>query len=348
MGGNIFKTERMSRQEYEGTCLFISKALKLSNYSFPDSFLDKQDFDDIDIICSNTDAVKAQLNITGCVLDINNDSLLINHKGKQIQVDLIHSSNPVYATNYYSYGMFGAMVGKLFKSQGFKLNDIGLFYKFKDRDVFVTSDWVKILATLSILNPKFTTEEEAFRAITRSPLFKKSIFTDLPEKKLAKAMSRPMYSRFLDYIKDAKDSAIYKDILISFCDDRNFIRRLQCEDITIRANSCLSALVKTHYSYEDFKSRCPDLQPREIAHEYNLLKGFLRTTIMSYFNDRSSQIQRTLSEPWELDMHIQYFGHKVDGIDFRYLPMENLREYRSIEECRIYQERYMNHKDRDK
>ena len=69
---------------------------------------------------------------------------------------------------------------------------------------------------------------------------------------------------------------------------------------------------------------------------------------MFYFNDRSSQIQRTLSEPWELDMHIQYFGHKVDGIDFRYLPMENLREYRSIEECRVYQERYMNHKDGDK
>lgn len=347
MGGNLFKTERMTRQEYEEACIFISKALKLSNHTFPDSFLDKQDFGDIDIICSNPDAVKAQLNATGCIIDINGDSLLINYKGKEIQVDLIKSSNPPYTTSYYSYGMFGAMVGKLFKSQGFKLREIGLYYRFKDRDVFVTSDWVKILSTLSILNPKFATEEEAFSAIVRSPFFRKSIFTDLPEKKLAKAMQRPMYSRFLDYIKDAEDKCSSTDILGHFCGDQSFIRRLQCEDITIKANECLSAFVKVHYPYEDFKNRCPDLTPREIARDYNLLKGYLRTTITSYFNDCSSQIQRPLSDSRELDTHIWCFGYKVDGIDFKYLSIENLRKYQDIQECRIYQERYMNQEEKD-
>ena len=345
MGGNIFKTERMTRQEYEDACLFISKSLKHVSYAFPDSFLDKEDFGDIDIICSNPDTVRAQLYNTGCVTNFNNGPLLINHKGKEIQVDLIKSCNVPYATSYYSYGMFGAMIGKLFKSQGFKLNDIGLFYVYNGNDVFVTSDWIKILSTLSILNPKISTEEEAFKAITRSPFFKKSIFTDLPEKKLAKAMKRPMYSRFLDYIKDIEDSGISSDILISFCEDKKFIRRLQCEDITSRANAALSALVKTHYPYEDFKARCPDLQPREIAHEYNLLKGYLRTTLMSYFNDRSSQIQRPLSDSKELDMQIWYFGYKVDGVDFKYLPFENLREYQGIQQCRVYQERYMKSKN---
>ena len=346
MGGNLFKTERMTRQEYEEVCVFVSKALKLSNYAFPDSFLDKQDFGDIDIICSNADTVKAQLNITGCVLDINGNSLLINYKGKEIQIDLIESANPSYARSYYSYGMFGAMVGKLFKSQGFKLNNIGLFYKFKDREVFVTSDWIKILSALSIHNSKFTTEEEAFRAITRSPLFRKSIFTDLPEKKLAKAMKRPMYTRFLDYIKEAKDGTIFKDILISFCDDEKFIRGLQCEDITIKTNECLNELIKTHYPYEDFKSRCPDLAQMEVTRDYNLLKGYLRTTIISYFNDRSSQIQRPLSDAREFDMHIWYFGHKVDGIDFKYLPLKDLTGYQGIQQCRVYQERYMSNEDR--
>ena len=347
MGGNLFKTERMSRQEYEEVCLFISKSLNHVSYAFPDSFLDKQDFGDVDIICSNTDAIKAQLNQTGCVVDISGNSLLINYKGKNVQVDLIESYNVPYATSYYSYGMFGAMVGKLFKSQGFKLTEVGLFYIFKDRDVFITSDWIKILSTLSILNPRFTTEEEAFRVIIHSPFFKKSIFTDLPEKKLAKVMRRPMYSRFLDYIKDVKDSGITSDILIHFFEDKGFIRRLQCEDITIKSNVCLSTLIKAHYPYDDFKSRCPDLTPREISHEYNLLKGYLRTTIMSYFNDRGSQIQRPLSDEAELDMHIVYFGYRVDGIDFKYLPMEGLREYQGIRQCRVYQERYMNQKEKD-
>lgn len=347
MGGSLFKTERMTRQEYEEACIFISKTLKGMNHAFPDSFLDKQDFGDIDIVCSSTNYVKQRLNEAGCIVDINGASVLINYKGKMIQVDLIESYNVPYTTSYYSYGMFGAMVGKLFKSQGFKLTEIGLFYIFKDRDVFITSDWIKILSTISILNPRFTTEEEAFRVITRSPFFKKSIFTDLPEKKLAKAMKRPMYSRFLDYIKDVGDSGIASDILIHFFEDKDFIRRLQCEDITIKSNACLNALVKAHYPYEDFKSRCPDLAPREIAHEYNLLKGYLRTTIMSYFNDRSSQIQRPLSDKAELDMHICYFGHKVDGIDFKYLPIEGLREYRDIQQCRVYKERYMSQEEKD-
>lgn len=83
MGGKLFKTERMSRQEYEETCVFISKLPKGLNHGFPDSFLDKQDFGDIDIICSSTDSVKERLNEAGCILDINGASLLINHKGKR-------------------------------------------------------------------------------------------------------------------------------------------------------------------------------------------------------------------------------------------------------------------------
>lgn len=162
MGGNLFKTERMTRQEYEEACLFVSNILKGLNYGFPDSFLDKQDFGDIDIICSNTDSAKELFNRAGCVADINGRSLLINYKGKMIQVDLIESNNIPYALSYYSYGMFGAIVGKIFKSEEFKLNDIGLFYVYNGNDVFVTSDWLKILRVIGIHRSKFVTEEEAF------------------------------------------------------------------------------------------------------------------------------------------------------------------------------------------
>lgn len=347
MGGSLFKTERMSRQEYEEACIFISNTLKGLSHAFPDSFMDKQDFGDIDIICSSTNYVKQRLNEAGCIVDINGASVLINYKGKMIQVDLIESYNVPYTTSYYSYGMFGAMAGKLFKDEGFKLNDIGLFYVYNGNDVFVTSNWQTILRTVGIFNCKFTTEEEAFLAIANSGKFKKSIFTDLPEKKLAKAMKRPMYSRFLEYIKDRADGTSTTEILGSFRCDNGFIRRLQCEDITAKANLALKELVKNYYPYADFKSRCQGMADREVARDYNLLKGYLRTTIMSYFNDRSSQIQRPLSDKAELDMHIWLFGHKVDGIDFKYLPMDNIREYQGIEQCRIYQERYMSQEEKD-
>ena len=162
MGGNIFKTERMTRQEYEEACVFISKLLKGLNYGFPDSFLDKQDFGDIDIICSDTDSVKARFNEAERIVEVNGASLLIDYKGRMIQVDLIQSDNVPYTLNYYSYGMFGAMIGKLFRVQGFKLNDIGLFYIYNGNDVLVTSDWSKILRVLGIFRCKFTIEEEAF------------------------------------------------------------------------------------------------------------------------------------------------------------------------------------------
>lgn len=201
---------------------------------------------------------------------------------------------------------------------------------------------------LGIFRHKFTIEEEAFLAIVNSRQFKKSIFTDLPEKKLAKAMERPMYSRFLEYIKDCPDTKSLLNILDFFYSNNDFIRRLQCEDITAKSNLVIKELMKNHYPYEDFKSRCSDLTPREIAMNCNGLKEYLKNTVMSYFNDRSSQIQIPLSDKDELAAHIWCFGHKVDGIDFKYIPTGNLRVYPGIQQCRVYQERYMNSsKDRD-
>ena len=49
----------------------------------------------------------------------------------------------------------------------------------------------------------------------------------------------------------------------------------------------------------------------------------------------------------ELAEHIWCFGHKVEGIDFKYIPMENVRLYPGIQLCRVYQERYMGRKEKD-
>ena len=347
MGGNLFKTERMSRQEYEEACLLISTALAPMNYAFTKSFLDKNSFGDIDILVSCTNFAKELLYRHGLILEVNGSSVLIQHKGKQIQVDLIQVDNMPYSLNYYSYGMFCPIVGKIFKSQGFKLNPNGLYYMYNGNEVFVTNNWHKILGVIGIYKHEFTREEEAFAVISKSPFFVKKIFTDIPEKKLARAMKHPMYCRFLEYIKEIKDYQSSTEILSFFQSDKDFIHRLQCEDITAKSNLVIKELMKNHYPYEDFKLRCQGLTDREIARDYNLLKGYLKITIMSYFNDRSSQIQRALSDKDELAAHIWCFGHKVEGIDFKYIPIENARLYQGIQQCRVYQERYMNQKEKD-
>lgn len=117
------------------------------------------------------------------------------------------------------------------------------------------------------------------------------------------------------------------EILSFFHTDNAFIRRLQLEDITAKVNLVIKELMRSYYPYEDFKSRCPDLNDMEAGHEYALLKGYLKTTIMAYFNNKSAQIQRPLTEKAELDMHIWYFGHRVWAVDFRYLPLEKMGEY---------------------
>lgn len=347
MGGNLFKTKRMDRQEYEEACLFISKVLAPMNYAFTKSFLDKDSFGDIDILVSCTNLAKELFYKHVLVLETNGSSVLIHHKGNQIQVDLIEVNNMPYALNYYSYGMFCPIIGKIFKSQGFKLNPNGLYYICNDNEVFITNNWHKILGVIGVYKSEFTREEEAFAAISKSPFFVKNIFTDIPEKKLAKAIKHPMYCRFLEYIKDVKDYKPSTEILNFFQSDKDFIRRLQCEDITAKANLVIKELMRNHYPYEDFKSRCQDLTDREVAHEYVLLKGYLKTTIMSYFNDKSAQIQKPLTDNAELNMHIHYFGHRVYGIDFKYLPLEKIGEYQGIQQCRVYQERYMNQEEKD-
>jgi|GEM_PF-2184581 len=347
MGGNLFKTKRVDRQEYEEACLFISKVLAPMNYAFTKSFLDKDSFGDIDILVSCTNLAKELFYKHGLVLETNDSSVLIHHKGNQIQVDLIEVNNMPYALNYYSYGMFCPIIGKIFKSQGFKLNPNGLYYIYNCNEVFVTNNWHKILGVIGIYKSEFTREEEAFAAISKSPFFVKNIFTDIPEKKLTKAMKHPMYCRFLEYIKDVKDYQPSTEILNFFQSDKDFIRRLQCEDITAKSNLVIKELMRNHYPYEDFKSKCPGLTDREIARDYAALKMYLKETIMSYFNDRSSQIQRPLSDKAELAEHIWCFGHKVEGIDFKYIPMENVRLYPGIQLCRVYQERYMGRKEKD-
>ena len=346
MGGNLFKTERMTRREYEEACLLISKVLGPMNYAFTKSFLDKESFGDIDVLVSCTNFAKELFYKHGLVLEIDGTSVLIQHKGKEIQVDLIETNNMPYALNYYSYGMFSPIIGKIFKTQDFKLNPNGLYYMYNGNEVFVTNNWHKILGVIGIYKSEFAREEEAFAAISKSLFFDKKLFTDIPESKLAKAMKHPMYCRFLEYIKDVKNYKSNTEILSSFQFDQDFIRRLQLEDITAKVNLVIKELMRSHYSYENFKSRCPDLSDREAGHEYALLKGHLKTTIMAYFNDKSAQIQRPLTEKTELDMHTRYFGHRVWAVDFRYLPLEKMEEYQGIQECRVYRERYMNEKEK--
>lgn len=143
MGGNLFKTKRLDRQEYEEACLFISKVLAPMNYAFTKSFLDKDSFGDIDILVSCTNLAKELFYKHGLVLETNGSPVLIQHKGKQIQIDLIQVDNMPYSLNYYSYGMFCSIIGKIFKSQGFKLNPNGLYYMYNCNEVLLLTIGIK-------------------------------------------------------------------------------------------------------------------------------------------------------------------------------------------------------------
>ena len=94
---------------------------------------------------------------------------------------------------------------------------------YNGNEVFVTNNWHKILSVIGIYKSEFAREEEAFAAISKSPLFDKKLFTDIPAIKFAKAMKHPMYCRFLEYIKDVKNYQFDIEILNSFQFDKDFI-----------------------------------------------------------------------------------------------------------------------------
>jgi hypothetical protein len=246
MGGNAIKAvvenpSRLSKEEYLSVQKQITDILDLNNntlhYHAVQSFADKQDFGDLDVIVvskkRNDEELNNLINNNKYKFVKNGDvtSFVFEAKqGKLFQVDIIYSSvlNFDIACAYHGKGDVGNLIGRIAKQMGLKFGHDGLWYIHK-KDTYVVGEILlskemdQILLFLGFdsntFNKGFETKEDVYRFVTSSPYFHPSFYLweNRDHASRVRDMKRPLYHGFLEFIKTQEypeESIVGKDFYL--------------------------------------------------------------------------------------------------------------------------------------
>jgi len=218
MGGNLFSTERLKNDDYrnlQNEVLWRLSSLK-KHLRVPDSFRNKQDHGDLDIVLPlplvETEFLKKEFKITD--KDIKVNSTVISFKYKNFQVDLCHF--PVEdldsAFNYYRMGDCSNMMGVIARSSlGYRFTHKGLVYPIKIHDsetigeIVVSKNQQKIMEFLDLnfyeWEKGFYSPEDLFIWLSKSKFFNKKDFQfeNLNHENRTRNRKRKVYSDFVEW-----------------------------------------------------------------------------------------------------------------------------------------------------
>ena len=222
MGGHALKkviTTRKNNEEYQKIKKAIIDLLQIENLKidFPYEVPGKETFGDLDIIYQSEPTIDIREIVTRLFnpqeIVTNGDVLSFNYG--DFQIDMIKCINLEFAKFYFSYGDFGAIVGRIVNNYGFKFGHEGFWvnvYTDENDNFDVRHSFGKIMLTT---NPKelctfleidydrwekLNSMEDIFDYIKSLKLFKPDIFEILNYDHNRRAKARPMYMKFLDYI----------------------------------------------------------------------------------------------------------------------------------------------------
>lgn len=235
MGGNALKNINVIRINLE-TLYFIQNEIynKLINYVdiyFPIENPDKKDFGDIDILYSNKNY---NFNLYDYIVKIykpiqivvNGDVISFSYKYNNnfIQVDLIKCKNLLASKYFYSYGDFGLILGQIVNYYGLKFGQNGLYILITSNHIGINDNINEKLELTNNLKEiclffnldfklwgSFKSEEEIFEWFCNSSYFSKNIFSNMNSKQNHHKLTRPMYSRFIEYIEKIKLKDLEKE-----------------------------------------------------------------------------------------------------------------------------------------
>lgn len=222
MGGHALKkiiTTRKTKAEYEKIRNEIYNLLQTEKLQldFPYEVPGKETFGDLDILYQSEKSINMKDIIIKLFnpeeIVINGDVLSFNYG--DFQVDMIKCENINFAKFYFSYGDFGAIIGRIVNNYGLKFGHEGCWVNVytDENDKFnVTHSFGKIMLTTSpeeFCNfigidyekwNKLNSLEDIFEYIKSVKLFKAEIFETLNNDHNRRAKIRPMYIKFLEYI----------------------------------------------------------------------------------------------------------------------------------------------------
>jgi len=236
MGGNAIKkvpVSRIRKDVYDAILRDLTSILSSLNikFGFPREMPGKESFGDVDVLVetsqgigqSKTDVIHLieeqfqpeEIVASGPVI-----SFAYAREGLYHQVDFILIPNLLMSHFYFSYGDFGAIVGRYCSYHGLTFSESGLLLKVKlnylpckkgtDLDnvigTIVLSDSPREICEYLRLDYEkwyagFTHPHEIFEWITQSRFYAKDIYSFLAMEHRKRAHLRPFYIQFLEYIQ---------------------------------------------------------------------------------------------------------------------------------------------------
>jgi len=228
MGGNAlaeFGAKRLTKADYEvKRDEVLAKLDTIGNYygwvEIP-SYLDKDSFGDLDILCTNIGVMTFDL-----ILKAFDNPPCFKNKGvmsflyKDLQVDIISMPPEDYNTayTYYSYNDLGNLMGKIFHKFGMKYGHKGLVIPLRDDDnsahkfgeVIISKDPTKIFSFLGLSYRRFLygfkNLKEIFDFVIYSPYFDPRVFSfeNMNNAARVRDRKRATYNAFLQYIEGSE------------------------------------------------------------------------------------------------------------------------------------------------
>ena len=217
MGGKVFQTERMSKQQYDFVCDKIKEVVGNLGH-ITKQLTDKTDFGDVDLVVYDVDEDDVLTKLSNYVLDKNGSSLKLQFDDVIFQCDIVladkEMGNIADVWELHNHGDFYNFVGKMTNVAGFKIScDGSIKFRYSKSKSVATSLSIKQLLKLLDINKPVTlkynmSKTEMFEKIVKSKFFKKEYFdlNNLNNRSRKRQLKRPTYMEFLEYIKDIDDS----------------------------------------------------------------------------------------------------------------------------------------------
>lgn len=230
MGGNLFTARRLPKVEYDELTNEVVQKLSSERdmIAVPDSFKEKEDYGDLDIILPLPLIEDSTLiKLFGITKDdIDHNSSVKSFRYKDFQVDLLHFPSEELETAFAYYRQSDCMniVGVMSRySLGYRMTHRGLTYPVKfdhdDQigDILVSRDIVKILEFLDLdyseWKEGFNNPRQMFQWITRSKYFNRLCFdySQLTHQNRTRNRKRETYRKFLEFLENEYFEAGYNN-----------------------------------------------------------------------------------------------------------------------------------------
>lgn len=338
MGGKIFNTERMTKQQYEFVCETIRNIVGSKGH-ITKQFIDKESFGDVDLVVYDVDGDDVLTKLSDYMLDKNGNSLKLQFDDVIFQCDIIlaekEKNNIVDVWELHNHGDFYNFVGKMANAAGLKIGYDGkIKFRYSKSKGIVTDLSIKQLLRLLDIDKPVTmlynmTKAEMFEKIVKSKFFKKEYFdlSNLNNRSRKRQLKRPTYMEFLEYIKDIDDSE-NEYIHVEFETTQKTVDDMLEHQATIMTNR----IVRDKYNAVEICKYLHNVDPTtylivsednhyQIMRECSKISEEIRETILQNLTRymkcvNNKMIDKLITEEENVKYCKMFFG---DVLDFMYL-----------------------------